>query len=471
MRHLRPLLFIIVASLIVQSAALAWAVFRAGRIDGHAFRSLDCGEYYALAKNIARHGRFSQSNAPPLAADTWRTPGYPLFLAAAVWLIGDSPTALILIQHLLGVATVLLLFQIVRRHMPPARAGIATAIVLLEPYHVFYAFWLLSTTFFSFLLVLAWWSWERAKEQPAVWNYVLLGLLCGFLVLIWPGAVLIPLFVAAGFLIDGRSSITTSPHHQITTSPLRRWRMLLVFLLASSVLVVSWMARNKAVAGHFALSHQSGIVLAYFKATEVELWRQGRTEDRYIETSLNPANRDRPHRVWSDIDAQLQHSVISKCSEHEVRVPDPCRASELTWPNLAQGNKTSHDSFAVSRMLATIGVSMLIDFPFSTGMCWLTRIGENLVFPLGLSIHPAKEAPVDRLKAAAIGGVYALLAFAAVVGLFRARRNLHAVYFPTCCLLALALTTAPQIDPRFRVPMIPLLAFLALLQVGRAESE
>ena len=52
---------------------------------------------------------------------------------------------------------------------------------------------------------------------------------------------------------------------------------------------VAWMTRNRIAAGHFALSDQSGVVVAYFKATEVVLWREGRTGDRYLETSLDPA--------------------------------------------------------------------------------------------------------------------------------------------------------------------------------------
>ncbi len=37
------------------------------------------------------------------------------------------------------------------------------------------------------------------------------------------------------------------------------------------------------------------------------------------------------------------------------------------------------------------------------------------------------------------------------------------VYFPLACTLALLAATTPQLDPRFRVPMIPFLAFLAIL--------
>ena len=36
------------------------------------------------------------------------------------------------------------------------------------------------------------------------------------------------------------------------------------------------------------------------------------------------------------------------------------------------------------------------------------------------------------------------------------------IYFPLACTLALLVATTPQLDPRFRVPMIPFLALLAI---------
>jgi hypothetical protein len=302
-------------------------------------------------------------------------------------------------------------------------------------------------------------------------HYTISGLLCGFLVLTWPGALLISVAVGAGLLISRSTGHSPSPHHPIAASPNPRWALIL-FLIFCALPIGSWMTRNKVVAGHLALSHQSGIVLAYFKATEVELWRQGRTEDRYIETSLDPARRNDPHALWEGIDAELVGIMNALCVDHLSGSSggDPCRLDELTWSNLAQGNKTSHDSFEVSRVLSWIGGRMLLESPMSTIVCGLVRVAENLMFPLNLAIKPAGGAPVNRIKAAALGVAYTLLVVAAGVGVVRARRRWPAMCFPVACAIALALTTAPQIDPRFRAPLIPFLAFLALFPARRAES-
>lgn len=66
------------------------------------------------------------------------------------------------------------------------------------------------------------------------------------------------------------------------------------------------MFRNLDVAGRFALSSQRGVVLAYFKAAEVTLWQEGRTRDRYLETSLDEKRAHDPHPVWESIDRRLK---------------------------------------------------------------------------------------------------------------------------------------------------------------------
>jgi len=220
------------------------------------------------------------------------------------------------------------------------------------------------------------------------------------------------------------------------------------------MVISSWMGRNQFVSGHFALSYQSGIVLAYFKATEVELWRQGRTNDRYIETSLNPENEHLSHVVWDDIDEKLRMRMDGR-KQGEL--------AELRWPNLAQGNKTPTDSFAISRALTSIASEYFESSPWATVICCVVRIGENLVFPLGLAIARPAGVDANRLRSAALGAAYTLLAVFAIVGIIRARRQWRIIHLPVGCIIALALTTTPQLDPRFRVPMIPLLLFVALL--------
>jgi hypothetical protein len=437
------------AGLIVHGSVLFAAHWNTGTIDGYALRSLDCGEYYAIARNLVEHGAFSQSETPPFVPDTWRTPGYPLFLAAIMLVVGKSPVALVLVQQVLAVVNVLLVFHVARKKMSDSRAALAAILFLLEPYHLFYSLWLLSTTWLVTLILLTWLAWSKAIASAESWRFALLGGLCGFLVLTWPGAILVPVATAMGILI---SRLLRRPRRKPTACAAG----IVIFLAVCSGVVASWMVRTQRAAGKLALSHQSGIVLAYFKASEVVLWREGRTEDRYLETSLSPDRRDQSHPTWETIDETLRLHLYDLPIEQQ---------KQLTWSNLAQGNKTSVDSFRISAELESIAQEYLLESPLSTLAWCLARCGSILTFPLDLAVWPPKGVEVNRLRSAALGVVYFLLVLGVVVRLARRRIGFQAVYFPLACTLALLLATTPQTDPRFRVPLIALLIFVALLPV------
>ncbi len=442
----------------VHAVVLAAAHWKTGAIDGYAFRSLDGQEFYAIAGNLAEHGAFSQSDLPPFTPDTWRTPGYPLFLGSIMLLFGKSSAALILAQQMLAIVNVVLVFRIARMHMSDSRAALAAGLFLIEPYQLYYSLWLLSTTWLVTLLLLTWLAWAKAIRGGGVLRFGILGGLCGFLVVTWPGTILIPVAVFSGIAAAAFRSWHTSP-------VMRRPAVVaatLLFVTACLAAPGLWMMRNLSVAGRFALSHQGGIVLSYFKATEVVLWRQGRAEDRYLETSLNADRRDEPHPVWETIDEALQGRLYDLPIEQR---------NELSWANLAQGNKTSVDPFRVSAELGDIGLDHLLHSPLSTLACCTARFGSILTFPLDIALWPPKCVEVHRLRSAAVGTLYLMLCLAAVVRLARGKFGFEAIYFPLACTLALLMTTTPQTDPRFRVPMMGMLIFVALLPVNRADSE
>jgi hypothetical protein len=449
----RPALIVFLCGLLLHAGLLAVAKNRTGRVDGYAFRSLDCGEFYSIARNVAEYGTFSQSEGPPLVADTWRTPGYPLFLAALILVVGDSPSTLVVLQQLLGVVNGLLLFILASQYMNERRSLMVSLLFLLEPYHLWYSLWLMSTSLFVTTLLLAWLAWQRLVQNGGWLPAMALGATCGYAVLIRPVASLVPFALLAALAIRAFRAVHASPSESSKKSR-TGWQVLLLFALSCAVVAGSWMYRTYRTAGHFALSEQSGIVLAYFKATEVELWNQGRTQDRYVETTLDPTRRDERHGVWEEIDEQLRARF--------PLLPETQR-QRLGWQTLAQGNKTSVDSFAISRALSKIGWSYLLEHPLNTAACLIARCGSLLTFPLNLVLKPPTGVVVSRFRSLAFGGAYLALLLAVAWRLLRRRIELDAVLFPLACSVALLIATSPQLDPRFRVPLIPLLIFLALL--------
>ncbi len=496
----RPVVALLIAAVIVHAGVLVITHVRTGSISGYAFQSLDCGEYFQIAQNVARHGTFSQSTEVPLEPDTWRTPGYPLFLSAFMVVLGDSPGMLIVVQQLLSILNVILVFGVARHWMSPGRAMVAAGLFLLEPYHLFYSLWLMASTLFVTVLLLIWLVWTRACRTRHWKWFALLGISSGTLVLVRPIGVFIPIALMIGIIINtvlfrrgfrdragassregGRGSETRAVHSY--TEPLPHGRGsedhaaqsslelgqriayvgLATFVLACAVVIGSWMLRNKVVAGHFALSDQGGVVLAYFKASEVVLWKQGRQEMRYAETSLDPNKADRPHTVWDRIDERLRDRFAS--------LPEDQRRT-LKWQNLAQGNRTDVDSFALSRALGEIGRSDLVSSPGATVICCLVRCGSILTFPLNLALRPPEAVPLSRWRWGLYGSIYLMVSLMVLVKLILRRVTFYQVFFPLSCTIALLVATTPQIDPRFRVPMVPLLLIIAFLPTsGRSTSR
>ncbi|MCH7702848.1 MAG: hypothetical protein IID37_14285 [Planctomycetes bacterium] len=293
----------------------------------------------------------------------------------------------------------------------------------------------------------------------ATWRRACLWSLCaGLLVLVRPIALFVPVFLVAGWMVGQLRGDNSRGETR-----LRRRRIVLscTVLATACAAPAGWMFRNLDVAGRFALSSQRGVVLAYFKAAEVTLWQEGRTRNRYLETSLDERHAYDPHPVWESIDRRLQ-----------ARFPelDDAQRAELSWPNLAQGNKTDLDSFAVSDALTAIGWNELLADPWSTLACSTVRCMSMLTFPINLALEPPAGMTVNPWRSVARGSVYLLLLVGVLVRLARGGLRFEAAYFPTACVAALLLATTPQLDPRFRVPMIPLLVFIALMPSVRRTS-
>ena len=454
-----PIPFLIIAGMLVHACALLAVHHRTGAIDGYALRSLDSAEYLTLAGNIAKHGVFSQSDQPPFHPDTWRTPGYPIMLAGCLWIVSESPAALVVVQQGLSILNVVLLFLIARRWMSARRATMLALVFLIEPYHLLYSTWLMAGTWFVTVLLLLWIAWERGLARASWWWVAVAGALSGYLVLVRPVALLIPIVLGA-MLIE--RCVLRSKAASPDARSLRVWAGAGAFALACLLVIGSWMARNHQVAGRFALSHQGGVVLAYFKSAEVTLWSQGRAADRYMETTLDPARADQPHAVWDSIDERLRDRLARLTTTPSV----------LNWRNLAQGNETPVDSFVISDALAAIGWSDLWTSPLSTVACCVVRCGSLLTFPLNLAIAPPTGVKVNRIVSLAKSLPYMALVVVLLIRLGRRRIGWVNVCFPLGCAVALLIATAPQIDPRFRVPLIPLLLVVALMPLAnRGEPQ
>ncbi len=142
-------------------------------------------------------------------------------LIAVLWWTDSPPIlAILLVQSLLGAATVALVYLIARDRFSRAVAVVASLGMALAPMTGYFTAVILTETLFTFLLTLAIFSWGREKR-------VLAGVAFGLAALTRPG--LLP-FIAALPLL----SILPSLRH--------RWKTYLTISVVATVALLSSLA-------------------------------------------------------------------------------------------------------------------------------------------------------------------------------------------------------------------------------------
>lgn len=111
----------------------------------------DAGQYARYAHNIAHHGVHSMDEQSPPRPDSFRSPGYPLFLAAAMAVGGEDRWYDVArwTQVGLGAAMVPLTFALAALFLPFWAALAAAALVALSPHLVTSTGYILTETLFG----------------------------------------------------------------------------------------------------------------------------------------------------------------------------------------------------------------------------------------------------------------------------------------------------------------------------------
>jgi len=125
----------LVLIVVVVGLALRWSFVAHGEVV-LPLRA-DAGQYAQYAANLVEHGVHSLSTQDPPPPDSFRSPGYPLFLAMCRLLGGGSWHELALaLQVVLGAATVLACHRLARSFLPFAPALGAAIACALSPHLV-----------------------------------------------------------------------------------------------------------------------------------------------------------------------------------------------------------------------------------------------------------------------------------------------------------------------------------------------
>lgn len=113
----------------------------------------DSKEYLLLSKNLLT-GHFSRDAGPTYTPESFRTPGYPLFLTVAT-AFGRSLSLAVIIQNLLFLGFIYFFFLVLESKLGPWPSAAACAILAIDPTIIYWNNQLTSETVFTILLSLS----------------------------------------------------------------------------------------------------------------------------------------------------------------------------------------------------------------------------------------------------------------------------------------------------------------------------
>jgi len=220
----------------------------------------DAMQYYEYAWNLAHHWVFAK-NVPGAAAitpDNYRDPGYPLFLAVWMKLVGNTGNswyagdswyiAILRCQALLGALTVLLATRLGRYWLSPRWAIVAGLLMAIWPHNITINSDLLSETLFGFLCALSLLLSANAFRRQNPFSAATAGLVLGATAL--TNAILLPFgILLAGFL---------------ALRKLAPFKICMALALGSLLLPGIWAVRNMQISAPVAGSSSKDRVLQNF---------------------------------------------------------------------------------------------------------------------------------------------------------------------------------------------------------------
>lgn len=388
--------------------------------------------YLALARNLVAHGVFS-AGAGPFPAETFRTPGYPLFLAPFAALFASPALPVAIAQSLIGAATAAYLWRFLNERWG-ARAAAAGALILAwDLVTLFHTPLVAGETLFVLLVTAAAArAWEQL-ERPAPRGAAICGALWAASAFVRPISFYLPVFLVWIWRSDKKS--------------------LACFLLAAYLVPAAWILRNGRETGVAAFTTVGGVALIRYTAAGIESLRVGRT--------------------LSDWDVDLRAAVDRAHPEGYANEAQQSRAYGRSAAAIIRANPAllvKYCAWGLAKTLAGTGLEMLPQLAgVATDVDIQYRVKTSGQGTRGLLRQHPWLIPLQAAYMAALAALY-LAAAAGLWRLWRGGPRVQALFLGLCLGYFMGLSSS-QGYYRYRIPSIPFLAIAAAAAVGHRKPR
>jgi 4-amino-4-deoxy-L-arabinose transferase-like glycosyltransferase len=401
-------------------AALRLLVFGLAVGSPGRFWSPDDREYLPLATHL--HRAYLSSSGTFFDLGLRRTPGYPLFVRGIYDVFGRHYAAVVAVQLLLSVATIVLTFGLASTLLGHRRGLIAAGLVACDPSSTVFANQLLTETLFALLLVASLLMLVVSLRRQSLWPAAASGVTLGAALLVRPIVELIPLLLVPALVVLGR------------TERGRSAAVAAVFLAGFLVPTGGWALRNYVKTHEPIISTIDGYNMLQYRAV-----------------------------------GALANSVTTRqLAQHDVLV------------ELARRTHPGENAAAVSRAELRVGLTILAHHPvgafkdWSQGEARLLFGGSRSETTMLLTGTTERSQTWVRVLAAAEVFVAVATVAAAAAGaalwLLRGRRPRELWLVLLAGLYLIVISGGHESYSRFRVPVEPLVALFAAIAVEQVTS-
>ena len=371
----------------------------------HMKPGVDLDSYRSLAQHLAAgKGFVAVSDAGRELPNVSRTPLYPLFLAGLIRIGGDRLGWFLAVQCVLGALTCLLAVVLGSRWLSRAGAVVSGLLVAIDPNSVMRCVDLRTETLFTLLLVAG--LCLLVRPDPGWWCWAQGGCLWSLATLCRPIAMWLWLVV----LILALTLRMSWP---------RRLACFAAFFLAFLPLEIVWVARNVRLTGHVFFTTISMCDLLQYRAAGVEATRTHQPLETVQERFVKELGDIQFFDGRAAFEARLQNY---RRTAMRILFSAPLLAVKQTcmgWPKVLFG-PGAHS------------IDSMLEKPGDPARWWPALYGLGLV----------------------------LLVFLGVVGAIGWGRK--AMWLWAVALYFVVLVGGPESNSRFRTPITPMLAVLAV---------
>lgn len=413
----------------------------------------DSVQYDRLGINLSQGHGFSLEDSSPFTRTMFREPGYPVFLAFIYTIFGHKIWVAVFIQIVLHALTAVITYLTAKEIFSERIAAVSGVVVALFPTLANMAGYILSETFFTFLLSLAMYIFLKCIKIEKLSWFMILGVIMGAAILTKVVTLFLPIALAGMILL-----IFMDKHKKL----FKIIAYLAIFITITYSITAFWLVRNKNNFNVVALTLRGGEAL----------WSRAEKLDdsprELAATALYSVSEALGHKIFPDVTDKPERYLFKDFDRAE-ELRRQHKKDGLTDIQVENIFKTEAIDKIKARPLAYIGYTFIEGIKM-TAFTYIPFLNESKVQ------KSFKGLRGGSIILSAVKGADRLIAYILILGFFIAiMRNwpLADRWWPLALVVIYFNVIYSMLDAigRYAIPLIPFYCIFFFSIFGKGNSR